>query len=328
MTSVLNRLSEVGFRPNYVRSVVLPEWWDDEIANTRAGYVEGLGILSRHLGLELQPLIKSGRITFQSRTSVHFKKSSKVSESDLLLAERVATQALWLTGFKTKKPYTAIPESAAQIRREIISMSGGEPVNLKNLLAYCWNKGIVVLHICNFPPTAKKMEGLATLIEGRPGIVLCKNHQSAAWMVFLLAHELGHIAKGHIKEGGVLVDEKVSTKSTDKEEQEANGFAIELLTGDSNTRFTANSTLNAKQLAASAKSVGNRFKIDPGVVALNYAWEGKLFALANAALNIIESSTSAVKLMDERMREGLDWSEIPESNRDYISKVTETNVPS
>ena len=31
---------------------------------------------------------------------------------------------------------------------------------------------------------------------------------------------------------------KSSTKSTDKEEQEANGFAIELLTGDSNTRFT------------------------------------------------------------------------------------------
>lgn len=324
---VLNRLSAAGFRPSYVRKVVLPDWWDDEIAKTQAGYVEGLGILARNLGLEWKPLFKKGRVEFQSRDCVHFKKSPNVSEDELLLAERVATQALWLTGFKTRNAYTGIADSAAKIRQEIIAESGGVPVNLKNLLAYCWNKGIIVLHICNFPPGAKKMEGLATLLDNRPGIVLCKNHQSPAWMVFLLAHELGHIAKGHVKKGGVLVDEKVTTKSTDKEEQEANRFAIELLTGNPDMQFSAPFYPKAEQLADAAISVGRRVKVDPGVVALNYGWHEGVFPLANAALKIIEASTSAIKLIDDWMKKGLDWKEIPEANRDYLSKVTEAPVP-
>lgn len=52
MKPVLDRLSKAGFKPSYVRKVVLPEWWDDEIAQTEAGYAEGLGILARHLGLK------------------------------------------------------------------------------------------------------------------------------------------------------------------------------------------------------------------------------------------------------------------------------------
>jgi len=325
MKLVLSRLSQAGFKPSFVRNVVLPDWWDDEIAKTQAGYMEGLGILARHLGLEWKPLYKKGLIEFKSHGLVHFKKSPNVSEGELALAEKIATQALWLTGFKTRKPYTAIPDSAAKIRQEIISKTN-QPVNLKNLLEYCWDRGVVVLHICNFPPGAKKMEGLATLLDGRPGIVLCKNHQSAAWMVFLLAHELGHIAKGHVKTGDVLVDQTISRTSTDKQEQEANRFAIELLTGNPDMQFSAPHYPKAEQLAKAAVSVGHRVTVDPGVVALNFAWQERVFALANAALKIIEASTSAIKLIHDRMQKGLEWKEIPETNREYIIRVTKAAV--
>ena len=53
MAQLYNRLGSVGFPRKYLREIVLPDWWDDEIAYNPAGYAEGLMILSRNLGLDL-----------------------------------------------------------------------------------------------------------------------------------------------------------------------------------------------------------------------------------------------------------------------------------
>ena len=62
-------------------------------------------------------------------------------------------------------------------------------------------------------------------------IVLCRHTKHAAWLLFILAHELGHLALDHVPNEGVLIDEGLDKNSTDAEEQQANAFAIELLTG-------------------------------------------------------------------------------------------------
>ena len=327
MKPVLDRLAEAGFRQSFVRRVVLPEWWDDEIALDEAGFQQGLGIIARHLGLELNPLFK-GHVEFRRLGSVHFKKSADVSDAELSVAQSVATQALWLTCSQTRKPFQRISESAAAIRHEIIGQ-GADAVNLENLLDYCWRNGVVVLHLSHFPSGARKMDGLVTIHEGRPGIVLCQNRQSPAWMVFHLAHELGHIARGHLKDRSVLVDQTVNPQSKDREEVEANRFAVELLTGDPNMQFKAPYFMKAEQLADAAKSVGRRVRVDAGVVALNYAWhsERKVFALANAALKKIEGARSAVEIVRKGMVAGLNWDEIPEANREYLRKVTGASIP-
>ena len=53
MTQLYSRIGNVGFPRKYLREVVLPGWWDDEIAHNPAGYAEGLLLLSRNLGLDL-----------------------------------------------------------------------------------------------------------------------------------------------------------------------------------------------------------------------------------------------------------------------------------
>src|SRR5438034_404965 len=112
MQTVYDGLHQAGISRSYVRRDVLPEWWDDQIAETDAGYLEGLGIVARHLGLGLTPLYKRGKVEFQSRKAVHFKKAVGVSGGDLALAQTIATQALWLTCFQTQKPFTSSPKSA------------------------------------------------------------------------------------------------------------------------------------------------------------------------------------------------------------------------
>ena len=53
MTQLYSRLGSVGFPRKYLREIVLPSWWDDEIAHNPAGYTEWLMLLSRNLGLDL-----------------------------------------------------------------------------------------------------------------------------------------------------------------------------------------------------------------------------------------------------------------------------------
>src|SRR2546425_12976250 len=90
MQTVYDRLHQAGIGRSYVRKVVLPDWWDDEVALTKIGFLQGLGIIARHLGLELTPLHKKGRVEFQLRTGGHFKKATGVSGIDLVLAQRIA----------------------------------------------------------------------------------------------------------------------------------------------------------------------------------------------------------------------------------------------
>ena len=101
------------------------------------------------------------------------------------------------------------------------------------------------------------------------------------------AHELAHIALGHIDDEGVLIDESVKHNVQDKEETDANAFAVELLTGNAESRFhTSGSWPNAHQLAEAAVSIAKESRIDPGHIVLNYAHTmGKTFwPVANAAL--------------------------------------------
>jgi Zn-dependent peptidase ImmA (M78 family) len=52
-------------------------------------------------------------------------------------------------------------------------------------------------------------------------------------MLFDLAHELGHIARGHLKasDDGVFVDRKIDSDATADLEGEANSYAFGLLSG-------------------------------------------------------------------------------------------------
>lgn len=57
MDALYLRLEALGLDAEFVRSVVLPDWWDDEIAQNPAGYAQGLAIISRNLGIELRHLL-------------------------------------------------------------------------------------------------------------------------------------------------------------------------------------------------------------------------------------------------------------------------------
>lgn len=162
-------------------------------------------------------------------------------------------------------------------------------------------------------------------------VVLCKQDRSTAWLLFILAHELGHIVLGHIPDDGVLYDENIKTNVVDVEEEAANNFAIELLTGDQDCRFFPSGRWpNAAQLAQMAMDLGRPRQIDPGHIALEYAYTmgSDFWPVANAALSILEPRRNALGIIRQKMAEHLDWSSLPEDSSEFLMRVSKAESTS
>jgi transcriptional regulator with XRE-family HTH domain len=101
-------------------------------------------------------------------------------------------------------------------------------ITLDALVSWCWQAGIVVV-----PMLAKGgFSAGAWLIGEQPVVVLKEAPDFKAWWLFALAHELGHLARGHVGRGG-LVDVEPGWKGRDDEQEaQANAYALELLVPD------------------------------------------------------------------------------------------------
>jgi Zn-dependent peptidase ImmA (M78 family) len=286
---------------------------------------QGLLLLSRNLGLDLASMQHEAvLIGLRNLGPCKFKKSAATSDEELGLARLVATRVVELIAPAVPAPKKPLLTSASEIR-QLIFRAGAPWVDLASLVDYCWSIGLPVIHVSAFPPKAKKMDGLASVRSGRYAIVLCKNTHHSAWLLFILAHELGHIVRGHINGDGVLVDEQVDRNSTDEEEKTANAFALELLTGNPECQvIPIGSAVSARALARAAYQAGVHEQIDPGHIVLNCAYQmgSDFFAVANAALKLLEPHADAVGLVRSRMIAHLDKAMLSEDTYEFILRAT------
>jgi Zn-dependent peptidase ImmA (M78 family) len=328
MSQLYTRLAAINVDKPFVKNVVLPDWWDDEMAATDAGYARGLGIISQHLGVDLRQLWDdTAPIKYPACGKTNFKLNASLTKADVEWAKSVALSAAKFAARETKQPLRALP-SAKSIRDQIIK-AGASCVDLPRLLEFLWDHGIPVLHIDAKPKGAKKMAGLAARIEGRPVIVLSKNHPYNSLMLFDLAHELGHILRKHIDGDAVLIDAKIERDGqTDPQEVEANEAALEVLTGRTTLQFThRNRYVKGEALAKMAVATGKTENIDPGVVAQNFAFGRDFFAVAGAACKIIEGDKSPVRLIEQMLLNNVDFANLADEDAEFLMKVAVTGEP-
>jgi hypothetical protein len=327
MAHLYERLAAFNIDKKYVRAIALPAGWkDDDADKNPAVYSQALSLLSRHLNLDLRTLQDDhAPLAWQDCGPTRFKHRANLQVEDLNLARCLAARAAHIAFDGIDTPIRAL-SLHGEVVRDAILQTGLSWVTLAALLDYCWNSGIPVLHVSRLPEHAKKPDAFAGLLGGRPAIVICKKHKSAAWLLFLLAHELGHIARKHMGEGGLLVDARVNPEDHDLQEEEANTFALELLTGKPDIKYQARFNLDAEELAQMARMAGQRDGVDPGVIALNYARNRGHYQAGNLALSIIELNADPVGLIRTKMCQRLNWQEMPRESRQFLRRITETDA--
>jgi Zn-dependent peptidase ImmA (M78 family) len=326
MSPLYGRLAEYGFSRPFVQKVVLPDWWDDEAASSPAGMAEAMMLISRHLGLDIRTLKGEGEIRASHPLSVKLKRPANVNAEDLDLSERISAQVARLVAHGMPSPALALPVRGGEIRERILERA--PRVGLEDLLAFCWSVGVPVVHVSSFPPGCAKPHGLALRVDGRPVIVVAWNRTHPAWLLFVVAHELGHLCLGHVADGTLLVDQKISQVTDDNEERAANAFALELLCGHSGMRFSAPGRWpKAESLAEQAQELGKRHRVDPGHVVLNYAdsMGDSFWPVANAALKLLPAP-NALDTIRQFLARNLDWNRLDGEAAAFVSRATQTPV--
>ena len=195
---------------------------------------------------------------------------------------------------------------------------------LQGVLGLCWDLGIPVLPITEFPKGTHKMDGLAVTFEGRSAIILSKQHKYSAAMLFVLAHELGHILLGHCGDNGISLDKGLAWESAPDDaecERRADEFAVELLTGDPEMRYVSDLWLSSEQLAQAALDMSGQARVDAVVVALNYAWDKEFPQVGMGALKIIEPDANAVQTVRAVCAERMRWECLTEEAALYLKRL-------
>ncbi len=321
MADLRHRLRDVGIGRKYLKENILPDWWDDSIAATPAGLAQVYGYLYARAGLDLHALKNPDAPIRFVKKSVKFKKAKSVEKGELSVSKSLALSVASVAARGAENAYSKLDGPVAGIR-ELVTGAGAHTVNIGTLLDYCWSMGIPVIHVEKFPPKAKKMEGMTAMIDGRPVIVLSKSHKRPSWQVFILAHEMGHIFHGHLDKVDVLVDYKLQEGVDDVEEQAANLFAVELLTGIANLTLSSPYLMNASKLADAAVRYGKTNNVEPGIIVLNYCKTKSAWALANAALKEVGESELALETIHKKMLEELEVDRVGEENYEWLLSIT------
>ncbi len=244
--------------------LVLPEWWRDAVHHP-SGVFEIRGFVAKYFGLEIGP---DGRLRQRLMPHACFKTRTGTDVSEIASTRAMATAVARVVASITLPQWKGGLSAAAALRAIALAEGSTPWVGLDDLLRVCWSNGVPVIYLPSLPVTKPKMDGMVTFCGGRPVILVTKKSSAPAWILFVLAHEMGHIALRHLapSDGGAIVDEKVSEDDggLDDQERAANAYALHLLTGDGPGAFRLTRLMKPETLAESAIKFGTAQGIDPG----------------------------------------------------------------
>jgi hypothetical protein len=226
------RLKRVGLSDPAIEAA-WPTWWSDDADASTSAKAELRFSLSRKLGLDPHSLL-------EDRTEPRFVWHDVARFKNLRGETNVERAAITSFGAALARVLTSatapapsiVGSAAADFRAAILD---GQPfVRLLDLLSLCWSAGIPVAHLRVFPWSQKRMSAMTVEVGTRSAILLGKDSLYPAHVAFYLAHEVGHIALGHIQPGSMVIDldrTDLADPAVDAEEAAADAFALELLTG-------------------------------------------------------------------------------------------------
>lgn len=181
------------------------------------------GVLSRAFHWDVRE-IRFGALQAPAPTAALTLKRRRAAGIDsqalLALAEAVARQsALAYTGAPG-----VVPGDPQALRRAVVG--DGSEITLEALVDWCWKAGIVVVPM----EAAGGFSAGAWIFGDQPVVVMKEAPDYKAYWLFALAHELGHLARGHVRAGGLIdIESAWKEGQGDAQEDEANAYALDLL---------------------------------------------------------------------------------------------------
>ena len=296
-----------------------PAWWNDDLSDSPSANAELRFALARKLGLAPKSLLGE-RVEFVWKDRARFKHLGAETDLDLQVLSSFAMSVgrLLTRAAPAGRGFHGI--SAEVLRQSILKSS--QYVDLRTLLAACWGLGVPVVHFRVFPLQVKAMHAMVTGVGDVGAVMLGRDASYPALLAFTLAHEIGHIALGHVRAGTALVEveDPAQAKDHDQEEQEADAYALTVLTGSPRPEITTEfERYNAPTLADAAIKAGPLHRIEPGTLALCVGHLQGNWPVVMAALKMIYPHPVQIwRAVNALAGQEINWEALVDDDQDFV----------
>jgi IrrE N-terminal-like domain len=294
---LVERLLDLGLSQELV-DASLPEWWTPAEAGSTSSKTLVSLLLARRLNLDPETLLDDGvPLGFLHTGPTKFKhmRLADGARKDALVGFAHGVSRILFSAMPFAEPQV-VPADARELREAL--MGEETPfVGFGDVLTACWSLGVPVLHLRLFPARTKGVTAIAVRIGVRHAILVARESGFEAQYMFHVAHELGHIALGHLKDVSAIVDadptdpdNKLDELIDDEEEAAADAYAQTLLTGTANfavVRDSLGRSGNARELADMATRSAVGLGVDPGHMIMSFGYSSGDWALAMAACRLL-----------------------------------------
>ena len=318
--SLQRRLDSAGFKRDFVRQAILPDWWDEAVEQDRSLLPDIEIRVARFLGLSLSVVRDADAPLRSPRYSGAMLRRVRDIDGDRLSSAIHA--AIKIAGAVTRcmdgthPASVEVPPDARSWRATIDSVSAN--ITLDDILGDLWRRGIPVVPLEVLP--SPNFQGLACIVEGRPAILLGHKHDQPGRAAFIISHEVGHISSGDCNsEHPVVVDEEGLIGDDSDMEQLADEYATHVLVGTETIPIV--SATDYRELAQKAADLEIECGADAG--AIIYAWAARTrdYSQASMAVRALYRDSGARRLLRDHFDNNVDLEDASETDRTLMRCV-------
>lgn len=301
--SILKKLKNLNV-PKKIFESILPAWWNDELFKTSAGTVEIAVLLKKRLGLKVEFRGDGSLVISPSEVSVEFKSRSGVQISSYFSAICIANGlANTIAGANFRNGIE--PQNVEFIREKLIKYPVDTFESLVDLIIHEF--GIPIFPLVNLPNSVNKPAAMVINSSGYYSIFICHRIRSFGSLLFILMHELCHIALGHLKGISILTDVTFSqlenvNEYSDKQELEADRLSLNLLRKNQSIQLFLQEIPedpSVAKLASLAKKYGRMLETSPSHLILSYGKASNNWSAAWNSLKFIEHGSAQEFLLEK-----------------------------
>jgi hypothetical protein len=265
--SLMRRLAKAGFKGEFARVAVLPDWWESSCETDDRLLSDVEVRVARFLGAPLTVVRDpSAPLVSPTYSGTQLRRVRDINRDRLWPAIHAALNIASAVVRSSALPPLRVPPADPIAWRRDISRPQAV-LKLDDILADLWERGVPVVHVDALP--APSFQGIACIVEGRPVVLICHNLDEPGRLAFIIAHEIGHIANGDCSPGQPVVDEEEEISDDTDIEERADKFATGALTGGATIPTLDPSSF--KDLALKALAIEHEYLVDASFVVSSWA---------------------------------------------------------
>ena len=106
MQSLYTRLEQAGVSRSYIQEYVLPSWWQRDMDSDPHLLLEGAGYIAKHLGIDLQALLRTEQgLSVRDTAATQFKLRHDITGQHVTWARAVSMRAAEMAAYAISKSF-------------------------------------------------------------------------------------------------------------------------------------------------------------------------------------------------------------------------------